>query len=205
MNKIGFIVPYFGIFNNFFNIFLKSCSYNSDMCDWIILTDDKTEYDYPGNVKVHYITWEEMQAYFQSKFDFKLGLDFPYKLCDFKVTYGYVFEEYLKEYEFWGHCDVDLVWGNFSLFLDDSIFNNYDKIFDLGHCTLYRNTKENNRRFFSEIDGNKRYMEVLGNKKGYAFDEEYEQSINNIYTNLNINIFCFYLIFIKILKGDKTL
>lgn len=43
-NRVAFIIPYFGKFNNYFPLFLKSCEANADLCDWLIYTDDKTEY-----------------------------------------------------------------------------------------------------------------------------------------------------------------
>ncbi|WP_333562533.1 DUF6625 family protein, partial [Lactobacillus amylovorus] len=45
MKKGAFIIPYFGHFNNYFQLFLNSCKYNSNY-DWIIFTDDRTKYDY---------------------------------------------------------------------------------------------------------------------------------------------------------------
>ena len=42
----------------------------------------------------------------------QVTLDRPYKLCDFKPAYGFIFGEYLKEYDYWGHCDIDIVWGD---------------------------------------------------------------------------------------------
>lgn len=49
-NKVCFVVPYFGKFPSYFDLFLKSCKYNEDF-NWIIFTDDKEDYDYPNNVK----------------------------------------------------------------------------------------------------------------------------------------------------------
>ena len=54
----------------------------------------------PKNVKVIKSTFEDIRNIIQSKFDFKIILDQPYKLCDYKPSYGYVFEEYIKEYDF---------------------------------------------------------------------------------------------------------
>ena len=48
--KICFIIPYFGNFKNYFQLFLNSCRLNSDI-NWLIITDNKDEYDYPKNVK----------------------------------------------------------------------------------------------------------------------------------------------------------
>ena len=51
MKKIVFICPYFGKLPEYIDVWLKSCEYNKDI-DWILITDDKTDYNYPTNVKV---------------------------------------------------------------------------------------------------------------------------------------------------------
>ena len=47
MKKCVFILPYFGKFNNYFGLFLKSCGKNTEY-NWLILTDDKEKYNYPS-------------------------------------------------------------------------------------------------------------------------------------------------------------
>lgn len=111
MRKAAFIIPFFGKFNNFFQLFLNSCGKNKDY-DWIIFTDDKTNYQYPSNLIVNYTTFEKIKSLFQTKFKSKISLDRPYKLCDFRPMYGYLFQEYLKDYKFWGHCDTDMLFGD---------------------------------------------------------------------------------------------
>ena len=54
MKKCIIILPYFGKFNNYFNLFLKSCEKNPDF-SWLIFTDDKSKYNYPENVRVEYM------------------------------------------------------------------------------------------------------------------------------------------------------
>ena len=149
MKKIIFIIPYFGKFKNYFQLFLNSCKYN-DTVNWLIFTDDYTEFQYPNNVKVVYTTFEKIRNQIQSKFDFKICLEKPYKLCDYKVTYGYVFSEYIKQYDFWGYCDIDLIWGNIRKFYTDNLLNNNDKIGFYGHCTIYRNNEEINKMFMKK-------------------------------------------------------
>lgn len=158
--RIAFIIPYFGHFNKYFPLYLKSCETNRDLCDWIIFTDDNTEYAYPENVKVHYTSFETMQNLIWSKLGKSCKCDKPYKLCDYKAAYGYLFDDYLGDYEYWGHCDSDLIWGRISHFLSDEILSSYDKIFDLGHCTIYRNTEKISRAFMFPLNGRKRYLEV---------------------------------------------
>lgn len=189
MEKIVFIIPYFGKFNNYFNLFLRSCGKNKGLCDWLIFTNDKSSYAYPDNVKVKYISWVKMQQYIQSKFDFHIVLDRPYKLCDYKPAYGYIFEEYINDYEYWGHCDTDLIWGDFNHFWKPEIYSGYKKIFNLGHCTIYHNDSINNRMFLKSLNGKERYKEVYTFRDNCSFDEEYNKSINNIYYAYNIPIF----------------
>ena len=49
-NRCCFIICYFGDFPNYFPLFLKSCEYNREF-EWLIITDNKAEYDYPINVR----------------------------------------------------------------------------------------------------------------------------------------------------------
>ena len=187
MNKITFIIPYFGHFNNYFELFLRSCGANKDVADWLIFTNDKTAYHYPENVKVTYMTWKEMQDLVKEKTGFRL--ERPYKLCDFKPSYGIIFRQYIEGYEFWGHCDTDLIWGDIHHFLTVDILDNYDKIFDLGHCTLYRNCDEMNTLFMHPLNGRERYKEVYSNSQNVSFDEEYRDSVNNICLQDGVELF----------------
>lgn len=180
MKKIGFIIPYFGKFNCYFQQFLNSCEMNKD-CDWLVFTDDRTDYRYPQNVRVYYTTFDNIRQLFQSKFDFPISLERPYKLCDFKPAYGYVFQEYLNGYRFWGHCDTDIIFGNISRFVSESDLEHYDKIGFLGHCTLYRNAQEINTAFMLPLRGKERYREVYADEENHSFDEEFNESINNIF------------------------
>lgn len=188
MKKLVFIIPYFGKFNNYFQLFLNSCAKNPDI-DWLIFTDDKRNFNYPKNVIVNYISFNEVKNRFQRYFDFKINLEFPYKLCDFKPTYGLIFEEYIKKYKFWGHCDTDLIWGNINKFITDKMLADYDKIGILGHCTIYKNTKYINNLFKKSLNGLEIYKKVYTSNQGYAFDEEFNNSINNIFEQEKCKIY----------------
>lgn len=189
MKKIVFIIPYFGKFNNYFPLFLNSCEKNREYCDWIIITDNNSNYLYPQNVQVIHLTFEEIQNKIKEKFEFQVSIEYPYKLCDYKPAYGYIFEDLISEYLYWGYCDTDLIWGDFSLLLNHINIEKYDKIFDLGHCTIYKNNKTNNRRFMKSINGEKRYKVVYQSVGNCSFDEEYNKSINNIFIKDNAKIY----------------
>ena len=152
MKKCVFILPYFGKFNDYFNLFLKSCEKNAKY-NWLIFTDDIKKYNYPSNVSVIYTTFDEIKECFKNKIGFEISLPSPYKLCDFKPTYGLVFEEYIQEYEYWGHCDCDVIFGNLDKILSPLLNEGFDKLFAAGHLTIYKNTLENNRRFLQDYHG----------------------------------------------------
>ena len=182
MKSICYIVPYFGTLPKSFPLWLMSCKANPTI-DWKIFTDDKTKYDYPENVKVTYCTFNDIRKKFQNHFDFPIVLDRGWKLCDYKLAYGEMFEEELKGYDFWGHCDVDLIWGDIRKYYTDELLNKFDKIGFLAHSTLYRNTPEVNSRYRVIIDGLTNYKQVYSTSKGWAFDEI---GIEDIYNHLNI-------------------
>lgn len=169
--RIALIVPYFGKLPDHFQLLLRCCEANKDMYDWIFFTDDHAKYHYPENVKVHYFSFEQIRKIVQSRFDFPISLLRPYKFCDLKPMYGYIFQDYLKGYNYWGHCDIDCIYGHFSNFINE-IALTYDKILRLGHLTLYKNTEENNTRFMEPINGVERYKEVLQSNYSCLFDED---------------------------------
>ena len=181
MKSIAYVLPYFGKFPKGFELFLLSCKNNSTI-DWLIFTDDRTKYDYPSNVKVTYYTFEEIKDKVQKNFNFKIVLDKPYKFCDYKPAYGEIFSEELKDYEFWGMCDLDLAWGDIRKFITDDLLNKYERIGFLGHSTIYKNTTEVNSRYRTIFDGNN-YKVAYTNQGSYAFDEV---GMDNIYKILNI-------------------
>lgn len=182
MKSICYIVPYFGKLPSNFQIWLQTCSKNETI-DWMIFTDDKTEYIYPKNVKVHYCEFEYVQDLIQRNFNFKIDISSYWRLSFFKPAYGEIFKEFIKNYDFWGHCDVDLLWGNIRAFLTDDILNKYEKIGFQGHSTLYKNTDEVNKRYRTNIPNEVDYRDVFSGNKNYSFDEN---GMEYIYNYLNI-------------------
>lgn len=183
MKSICYVVPYFGKFpKKGFKLWLMSCKANPTI-NWIIFTNDKTEYNYPENVKVYYCSFDDIRNRFQEHFDFPIVLDRGWKLCDYKSAYGELFAEELKGFDFWGNCDIDLIWGNIRKFLTDDILDSYDKIGFCGHSLLYKNTPEVNARYKTIIDGEVDYKTIFSESKGNAFDEV---GMDKIYKYLNI-------------------
>lgn len=177
MYRIALILPYFGKFQNYYKFWLQSCI-NNPSVDFFILTDDK---DFIRNVKQQNVggvyvlpyTLERLKKHFERILQTSICLKSPYKLCDYKPMYGLLFENYLKDYDFWGHCDNDLVFGNIRSFLTDDILSAYDRIFSRGHLSLYRNRHDVNRYFMkSEFCKDiPSWKKVVKSDKSFAFDE----------------------------------
>lgn len=188
MHSIAYVIPYFGKLPNYFPLWLLSCKFNPTI-DFLIITDDKTEYNYPENVKVTYTTLEETKEKMQKLFDFDISLERAYKLCDYRPAYGEIYEEELKDYDFWGHCDLDQIWGDIRAFYTEDILEKNQKVGFNGHSTLYKNTKENNTRYrLTDSDENDivSYKEVYTNDKSYGFDED---PMDNIFSEYDLPVF----------------
>lgn len=189
-SKVTFLIPYFGKLPNYFDLFLKSCEFNRNYL-WIIFTDDTTERRWPSNVLHVAMSFDELKKKIQSKFDFEIKITDPHKLCDYKPAYGYIFEEYLEESDYWGHCDIDTILGNFGLFLDELLSKKFDKLFCLGHMEIYKNTYDNNRVFMLPVNGKYWYKESFSSERTTVFDESGNgvENINTIYKIYNKRIF----------------
>lgn len=164
------ILPFFGRFNEYFQLWLTSVR-NNPTIDFLIITDNHSIEKYPNNVRVVYMSFEELKQLFQNHFDFTITLDNPYKLCDYKPAYGIIFQKYLVGYDFWGHCDCDLIFGNIRRFITNDILSYYDRILTLGHLCVYRNTIEVNKMFMKKIDGVRFYKDVYQSVRIHCFDE----------------------------------
>lgn len=175
--KCAFILPYFGTFKNYFQLFLNSFSKNSDY-DLLIFTDNTEKYNYPENVKIFPYSLAEFKKNATLKFEFDVTIDAPYKLCDYKPSYGFLFEDYITDYPYWGYCDCDLIFGNLNKILSPILKKDYDKIFAAGHMTIYKNTHDNNRRFMKPLNGQKLYRKAYSTNSIFVFDEDYICSMN---------------------------
>ena len=167
--KIAMVLPYFGAFPEYAPLFFQSCAANPDYT-WLILTDSGVPCDLPNNVKIISMTFQRCRELIQNKFDFPISLKTPQKLCDYKCAYGYLFKSYLSGFDFWGHCDMDQIFGELGRFVTPELLERYDKLYTLGHFTLYRNKPENNVRFMEPINGASRYREVFSTPGSCGFD-----------------------------------
>lgn len=178
MNKIRIIIPYFGKLPEFFPYFLMTAKRNHKI-DFLIYTDQDFEKFLEleaTNISFVNISFKELKQKVQSKFDFKISLETPYKLCDYKVAYGLIFDEELKEYDYWGFCDTDVLLGDVYQFLEkhDFFSQDYARYGLLGHLQIYKNDKQVNSIFMTGVGMKYRldYRNVFTINPNFIFDEE---------------------------------
>jgi len=181
MKSIIIIIPYFGKLPPIFK-FWRQSAINNPTIDFLFFTDCNIQST--DNIKVIKCTFEVLREKFQSRFDFPISLPSPYKLCDFKVTYGYVFQDYIQDYDFWGFGDIDLIYGNIRHFLTEEVLNQYFIISGWGHLTLYRNNEFCNSFFRTHENGFQYYKKVLSCSKNSAFDEYNHKGMSDKWTQL---------------------
>ena len=177
MKKIRLIIPYFGKLPKFFPYFLLTAKRNQKI-DFLIYTDqnvDQFEVLNADNIEFKTLSFDDLRKKVQSKFEFKISLKTPYKLCDYKVAYGFIFEEELKGYDYWGFCDTDVLLGDIYQFLEEHSFfeNDYARYGLLGHLQIFKNSQEVNHVFMSGQGLNYRldYHNVFTNEQNFIFDE----------------------------------
>ena len=168
-SKVCIMGIYMGKLPNYFSVWLKSCE-NNPSVDFIVITDQSIK-NVPENVKIINMTLKQVRARVSEKIGFKAKIDSPFKLCDYKPAYGFVFSDLFIGYDYWGHCDFDLIWGDLRSFFEKYNLEKYDKFLPMGHLSLYKNTKENNIKFMEKVVGYSDYKKIFTDERNYLFDE----------------------------------
>lgn len=177
---LAFVIPYFGQFNNYFQLFLESCRRNH-LVDFLLFTDDDRLFDYPPNVHVIPMDFLTFRARIAERFPFPIRLETPRKLCDYKPAWGYCLQEELAPYDYWGFCDTDLIFGDIIGVLGEENLEQYDKIGVYGHMNIFRNTPEVNSLFMKTLSGVERYKEAFTSDSIVGFDEDADTGVHAIF------------------------
>jgi len=150
--RLCFALCFLGRLPRYFPLFLSSCERNPDV-DFLIISDREPPRPLGPNMRWVQRDLGALQTLFSDKLGLPVEIPAPYKLCDFKTTYGLVLEDWLGDYDFWGICDADLVFGNIRHFARHSLLEAHDVLsfrgrgYISGPCTLFRNTERVNRLF----------------------------------------------------------
>ena len=165
--SIRLVVPHFGQRPAYFPLVVRSMAANPDV-SWLLLTDQPV-LDAPPNLVVQLCEFGDLAERIRSHFEFEISLQRPYKLCDFRPAFGEIFTDELAGYDFWGHCDLDVVFGRIREHLPAAAFQ-ADKILFHGNFSLYRNNAETASWYRHEV-GKVSYRDAMTNPAAMHFDE----------------------------------
>ena len=101
MKSICLIDVYFGKLPMWINLFLETCKANPTI-DWVIFIDDDVPKNKVKNVKFIKSSLKEMNKFMSKRLNLNITVKNPYKYCDIRPAFGYIFQEKLKNYDFWG-------------------------------------------------------------------------------------------------------
>lgn len=188
--KYAALCCYFGHWPSHFAFWLKSCLYNEGI-DFLLVSDIPVDgYELPANVKLHRLSFAQVQQRICDCFAQELSpaqpvIDRPYKLCDYKTAFGYLFADLFAGYDYWGYYDIDTIWGNIQKFIPANQDNHLVKIFPCGHLSFIRNEAPYDQvfRLVNEIEGNPCRSNMTGktvvswqycftSSDSYYYDEE---------------------------------
>ena len=100
-----------------------------------------------SNIICHKISFEEYCDNVSKRLKVDFHPEHAYKLCDLKPFYGFIHQDILEQYDFWGYGDNDLVYGNLEVLTSDNMLNSYDVITTMseriaGHFAIFRNNEK---------------------------------------------------------------
>ena len=138
---------YYGRWPWYWDLWARSVANNPNI-DFLIFTDLDIPNIYSENISFANLSLEEAELRFSNVLNFKVLIRSPHKLCDYKSLFGLAFCDYLMNYKYWGYCDVDLIFGDLSPFVELTDTGYYDIIspwdFTVGHCTIIKNVERCN-------------------------------------------------------------
>lgn len=169
--RIAILATYFGRLPPFTQLFLASCAWNKGI-NFLLIGDawKELQEDVPDNCKVIAIDLEEFKQRAHSATGIEASFSSPYKICDYKPALGHIFAKELNGYDYWGICDIDLVFGDIESFL--TTLNQYDVFstrseFLSGPLFLMRNCDDINLLYRQSRD----YQTVLSSDRHFSFCE----------------------------------
>lgn len=166
-NYICVIVCYFGCLPKWFSLWERSAAYNKRI-DFILITDQDIESSYV-NIKVVKTSLLNVKRQIEDALNIDCVLDKPYKLCDYRPMFGLIFYDLIQQYDYWGHCDLDQIFGDIYKFVEPVLQEGYLKIYELGHLTFYRNNSKGNNLF--RLKGRWNWKEIASTTDSCYFDE----------------------------------
>ena len=118
--RIRLIAAYLGPLPSYFPFFLRSAAANPQV-DFLIFSDQRPPASLRGNVRMFALSPKRFEAMASEATGRPMRLINAHKLCDYKPLYGAIFADHLREADYWGHMDLDIIWGNIRKFVEAPI------------------------------------------------------------------------------------
>ncbi|NQY25714.1 MAG: hypothetical protein HRT92_00890 [Piscirickettsiaceae bacterium] len=156
------IIPYFGQWPEWIDLYIESCKANSDI-DWLFFTDCGEPANRAKNVRYIHTSFTDYKKMVSEKLNINFNPSSPYKLCDLKPAYGFIHQQDIVGYDFYAFGDNDIIYGNIRHFITDKILDNYDVISThdkriSGHFAFFKNN-DKQRNAFRQIPNWQKYLE----------------------------------------------
>lgn len=178
-NRVVIVIPYFGKWPEWIDLYFYSCGRNPEI-DFLFYTDCPVPEHHAENMTFRVCTFAEYCEQVSRELQMDFHPEKAYKLCDCKPYYGYIHRAELTEYDFLGFGDIDLVYGDLSMLINDDMLNRYDFITThntrvAGHLTIMRNNAEWREKCLT-IKG---WKEMMAMPDYQSLDETYFSGIVN--------------------------
>lgn len=188
MIRATLLTQWLGPFPPWMPCFLASCAPIRSV-RWIIFHDHPAPAGAPANVQFVPLTESDFRTRAHTRLEVQAPATLGYKLCDFKITYGALFEDFLGEGEYFGWTDLDLVYGRVDRFLEPllgrwDVFSFHGNMLS-NHLCLLRNDEAHRHLFrqlpdwraklqqpgYAELDD--RHLTELVRSRGRAYFSEH--------------------------------
>jgi hypothetical protein len=164
------LMPYFGQWPEWTDLFLVSCAANKNV-HWRFFTDCDPPGNRPANVEFRTMSVGAFTNAVSERLGFSFAHADPHKVSEVRPALGLLHEQEIADFEFFGYGDLDVVWGDI-----DGFYNPLRAAYDMisthsnivaGHFSVFRNTHDM-RRAFLETPG---YPDLLQLPRKTGFDE----------------------------------
>jgi hypothetical protein len=165
------LMPYFGRWPEWFDLFIESCKWNAGV-RWRFYTDCGEPENKAANVEYLHLSFDDYKALVCDRLGVAFRPNDPYKLCDLRPCFGHIHEREIAGYPFFGYGDIDVIYGNIASFYTEELLARFDVLSThperlAGHFAVLRNT-DRNRRAFLKIRG---WRDLLERQDCVALDE----------------------------------
>jgi hypothetical protein len=160
-----------GPFPDYVPYFIASAKTNTNIK--FVVVSDQVESDYTdANVQFLKMDLATLNEKATKATGNTIAIQNSWKINELKPLFGRIFQDLIMDYDFWGWCDLDIIWGRIRNFLTEDILDEFDiitsrKHWTTGHFTLFRNTQESHH-FYEYNEG---IYSLLNSSEYLAFEE----------------------------------